>query len=329
MEKKIIIISRTPLRITFVGGGTDIGRYYKERGPGAVISAAVNKYIYVTVHRRFDSTIRVSYSRTENVESVDQLMHPTVREALRLLDIDGGIEITSMGDIPAGGTGMGSSSTFLVGLLNALHAWRGEYATAVQLAEEAVRIERGILKEPGGKQDQYIAALGGIQFMEFNRDETVVTTPLIMKEESRKNLQDNLLLLYTGSQRRSAEIHERQSKDAGMHLESYDRMRDLAYSMFKSLVENRWDETGRYLHENWLIKRTLADGISSPAIDNYYKAAMENGATGGKLIGAGGSGFMLFFAPRGSHEAIRKALGLKAEPFEFETLGSRIIYVGD
>ncbi len=328
MDKRVMIMSRTPLRITFVGGGTDV-QYYKQHGPGAVISAAVNKYIYVLVHKRFDDLIRVGYSRTENVKDVDELMHPTVRESLRFLGIDGGIEITSMADIPAGGTGMGSSSTFLVGLLNALHAWKGEYAIPTQLAEEAVKIERNILKEPGGKQDQYMAALGGMQLMEFNRDETVVTTPVIMKEESRAQLHEHLLLVYTGRQRSSGGILARQSDEMEMHLEAYDKMRGLAYRMFKSLVENRWEDTGKCLHENWMLKRTLSSSISDPDIDNYYKTAIDNGAEGGKVIGAGGGGFLLFYADKGKHDTIVKALGLRQEPFEFEMLGSRIIYVGD
>ena len=191
------------------------------------------------------------------VHSPEELKHPTVREALKLLKLDCGIEITSMADIPAGGTGMGSSSSFLVGLLNALHAWKGEYATQKQLAEEAVEIERNILKEPGGKQDQYIAAFGGIQFMEFNKDETVVNTPVIMNEESREELRKNLLLMYTGSQRSSTEIHIKQTNEVEMHLDEYRKMYFLAKELFEKLTNNQWKDTGNLLHQNWLLKKKL------------------------------------------------------------------------
>ena len=330
MEKRRMIMSRTPLRITFVGGGTDLPEFYREYGPGAVVSAAINKYVYVTVHKRFDDMIRVGYSVTENVHSPDELKHPTVREALKLLKLDCGIEITSMADIPAGGTGMGSSSSFLVGLLNALHAWKGEYATQKQLAEEAVEIERNILKEPGGKQDQYIAAFGGIQYMEFNKDETVVNTPVIMNEKSREELRKNLLLMYTGSQRSSTEIHIKQTNEVEMHLDEYGKMYVLARELFEKLTNNQWKDTGNLMHQNWLLKKNLSNNISNTEIDSWYRKAMDSGALGGKLIGAGGSGFLMFFAPREKHMDIEKSLSkLRIEPFDFEALGSRIIYVGD
>ncbi len=325
-----MIISRTPLRVTFTGGGTDLPAYYKNYGPGACVAAAINKYIYVNVHKRFDKGIRVGYSKTEIVDDVDQIQHPTVRESLRLLKLDSGIEITTMGDIPAGGTGMGSSSCFLVGLLNALHAWKGEYATDIELAEEAVRIERDILKEHGGKQDQYISALGGLQFMEFRRDGKVVTKPIIMSEESRERLRDHLLLFYTGMQRSSAAIHSKQVEQVDKHVEQYREMAKLAKRMFVDLTRNKWNNTGKYLHENWILKKTLSENISNPDIDKYYSRALSAGAEGGKLLGAGGGGFLLFFAPPDRHNAIIKALPeLRYEPFDFSYAGSRIIYVGD
>ena len=330
MTKRRMIISRTPLRITFVGGGTDLPEYYRSHGPGAVISAAINKYIYVNVHKRFDSSIRVGYSKTEIVDDPERIEHPTVREALKLLDIKGGVEITTMGDIPAGGTGMGSSSSFLVGLLNALHAWKGEYATPTELAEEAVKIERGILKEPGGKQDQYIAAFGGMQFMEFHKDESVIHTPIIMSEESREGLLKHLHLFYTGIQRRSAQIHAIQTTEIEKHVGDYRRMVDLSYGMFSDLTKNNWQSTGKYLHENWLIKKTLSKGISNDSVDNYYDRALRAGAEGGKLIGAGAGGFMLFFrSPDSAGEMVSALPELREEPFEFSFQGSKIVYVGD
>ncbi len=325
-----MIMTKTPLRITFVGGGTDLPGYYKNYGGGAVVSAAINKYIHIVVNKKFDNRIRVSYSRTEIVDSVDKIQHPTVREALKLLKIDGGIEIVSISDIPSGGTGLGSSSTFLVGLLNALHAWKGEFVSPKELAEEAVRIERGILKEPGGKQDQYIAAYGGIKLMEFNEDESVVLKPVIAKESDYMLLKNHLMLLYTGLQRSSAQIHSKQADAIQKHVSEYNKMRDLSYALFDSICNGRWARTGKFLDQNWKLKRTLSEGISDSKIDAMYNKALATGALGGKLIGAGGGGFLLMFAPPAKHAAIKRALPqLKEEPFGFEVLGSRIVYVGE
>lgn len=325
-----MIMSRTPLRITFVGGGTDIPSYYREYGPGAVVSASINKYIYVAVNKKFDSKIRVSYSVTEIVDSVDEIKHPTVREALKLLDIDGGVEIVSISDIPSRGTGLGSSSTFLVGLLNALHAYKGEHASSLQLAEEAVKIEREILGEPGGKQDQYMAAYGGIQFMEFHQDERVSVKPVIMSEEIRAKLQSNLLLMYTGRERSSTEIHRVQANGVSSKLESYHLMKGMAFEMFDAMCKGDTDEIGKLLHRNWEQKRQLADGITDRNIDAWYQSAMSNGAIGGKMIGAGGGGFLLLFASPDMHGKIIGGLtGLKQETFNIEYDGSRIIFVGD
>lgn len=325
-----MIMTRTPLRITFTGGGTDISSYYREHGPGAVVNAAINKYIYITVNKKFDNEIRVSYSKTEIVPHVSDIQHPTVREALRLLGIDGGIEIVSMSDIPSGGTGLGSSSSFLVGLLNALHAWKGEFAPPRQLAEEAVEIERNVLREPGGKQDEYIAAYGGLQFMEFNRDESVVVKPIIMAEEARDGLWRHLQMLYTGRQRASADLHKVQSAGTLPNLKSYDSMRDLANRLYGNLTNGDWRDTGRLMHENWMLKKKLAGGISDNTIDDWYSRALAAGAIGGKIMGAGGGGFLLLFTPPERHEAVRLALPeLVEQEFEFEPQGSSIVYVGD
>jgi D-glycero-alpha-D-manno-heptose-7-phosphate kinase len=329
MYNSRMIMTKTPLRITFVGGGTDLPSFYKAHGPGAVVSAAINKYIYIIVNKKFDDKIRVSYSVTEIVDKVEQIKHPTIREALRLLKIDGGIEIVSISDIPSEGTGLGSSSSFLVGLLNALHAWRGELASPKQLAEEAVKIEREILKEPGGKQDQYIAAYGGIQFMEFNSDESVVVKPVLLQEEKRVALRDSLILMYTGKDRKSTDIHRNQMKETHNKAELYKKMKDLAGQLYNSLSKGRIEETGKMLHENWLLKKQLASGISDQNIDVMYNSAISAGAEGGKLIGAGGGGFMLFYAKKDKHKKINEALRLRLEPFDFESLGSRIIHVGE
>ena len=324
-----MIMTKTPLRITFVGGGTDIPEFYRQYGPGVSIAAAIDKYIYVTVHKRFDNTIRVSYSKTEMVDTVDQVQHPTIREALKLVGIDGGVEITNIADIPSGGTGLGSSSSFLVGLLNALHAWKGEFASPRQLAKEAVKIEREILKEPGGRQDQYIAALGGMQFMEFHKDDSVVTAPLIMPEDSRERLRKHLLLLYMGTQKAQAGVHDKMAAAVNDKVDSHKKMVELGYKMFDDISKNNWQTTGKYLNENWALKK-VTHGLEDPRIDDFYIRGIRAGASGGKVIGAGNRGFMMFFAPPEKHESIKNALKeLRAEPFAFEPLGSRIVYVGD
>ena len=324
-----MIVTKTPLRITFTGGGTDLPSFYKEYGPGTVISAAINKYIYIIVNKKFDGKIRISYSITEIVDNVDQIKHPSVREALRLLGISGGIEIVSISDIPSEGTGLGSSSTFLVGLLNALHAFKGEKTSKKQLAEEAVKIEREILKEPGGKQDQYISSFGGIQYMEFKKDESVMLKPISLSETSKRRLKDNLLMLYTGSQRKSTEIHKLQAQEVPNKVESYSKMREITSDLYDSFEKDIIDNTGRLLHENWILKKQLAQSISNPEIDFLYNSALKEGAQGGKLIGAGGSGFLLFYAEKEKHNNIKNSLKLNAEPFDFDNQGSRIAYIAD
>lgn len=326
-----IILTRTPLRITFVGGGTDIPAYYKEYGPGAVISAAMDKYIYILVGTHFyKDELRLSYSKTENaVKKIDDIQHPTLREALRLLDIGSGVQVVSMTEVPSAGTGLGSSSSFLVGVLNALHAWKGEFASPDQLAEEAVHIEREVLKEAGGKQDQYMAAFGGIQLMEFNKDESVAVKPAPVSKSKLDELNDHLLLLYTGIQRDSTKIHVSQRQEIGNHLQEYARMKGLAYEAFDSIVDGDMQKLGKLLDENWQLKRKLSGGISDPTIDGWYNTAIKAGALGGKIIGAGGGGFMMFLAPPERHQMIKAALkDLHEEKFRFESSGSRIVYTG-
>ena len=327
-----MIISKTPLRITFVGGGTDLPAYYKQYGPGAVTNCAIDKYIYVIIHKNFDNRIRVSYSRIENVDDVNKIEHPTVREALKLLGISRGVDITSMADVPAlvGGLGLGSSYSFLVGVLNALHAWKGELASPKQLAEEATKIELEMLKGSSGKQDQYIAAFGGMRFFEFNKDGETVVKPLIMDQGAKREFRNHLLLLHTGKEHHAEQILKKQSDVVKDHLEAYNRMRDCAYEMYDMFANSRWHDVGKMMHENWLLKRSLSPDISDPWIDEHYDKAMKAGAIGGKMIGAGGGGFFLFFADPEDHKRITEALpDLKPVPFEFETSGSRIISLED
>jgi len=326
-----MVISKTPMRITFVGGGTDIPSYYRQYGPGAVISATINKYIYIIANKLFTDDIVIKYSKIETVNDPNDIQHPLFREALKLLGIKKSIEINSVSEVTTarGGVGLGSSSAFLVGLLNALHAWQGETASPRQLAEEAVHIEREILKEPGGKQDQYMAAFGGIRYLQFNKDESVDVKRIEIDEELRNELRSRLIMFYTGIQRSSGEIHAKQAAEADRHIEAYKRMKDLADRLYKDLNNGIIDNVGKLLHENWLLKRSLSNGISSSEIDALYEKAMRAGAEGGKLIGAGGGGFLMFFADPNKHDAIRKSIGLQEIKFDFEALGSRIIYASE
>ncbi len=324
-----MIMSRTPLRVSFVGGGTDIREYYSVHG-GAVVSAAINKYIHIIVNKKFDSKIRVSYSKTEIVSSPDELTHPLVREALKLLDITKAIEILSISDIPSEGTGLGSSSSFTVGLLNALHAWLGEHASAKQLAEEACRIERDIVRDPGGKQDQYIAAFGGLRLFEFQPDDEVRVNYVLMADGGRKQLDDSLMLLYTGLTRSSSEILKGQISGMNDRLEYYTAIKEMAYSCFKSLEKSDIEGAGRLLDEGWKFKKRLGNGITNQHIDEIYDRAKKAGAYGGKITGAGGGGFLLLLVDPDKKERIRKDLSsLVEQRINVEAYGSRIVYVGE
>ncbi len=324
-----MIISRTPFRASFAGGGTDLGDFYRQEA-GAVTCSTVSRYMFITVNKRFDETIRVSYSKTEIVEDFQAVQHPIVREALRLTGLTEGLEITSIADLPAG-TGMGSSSAFAVGLLNALHAYGGQYAPAERLAEEACRIEIDILGEPIGKQDQYAAAYGGLNQIRFNPDETVFVDPVITSREVQKELDANLLLFYTGRTRAASSILGRQQEETDRKRDVLRRMRQIAEAMARVLQDGRrLNDFGDLLHEAWQLKRGLADGISNPDIDRRYESARAAGALGGKVLGAGGGGFLLLFVERQNQDRVRECLeGLRELPFRLEPQGSKIIYVGD
>ena len=323
-----MIISRTPFRISFAGGGTDLAAFYR-RQPGAVTSSAVDKYMYITVNKRFDETIRVSYAKTEIVGSVDDLQHPIVREALKLTGLTEGLEITSIADLPAG-TGMGSSSSFTVGLLNALHAYAGRYTSAEQLAQEACRIEIELLGEPIGKQDQYAAAYGGLNHIQFNPDETVFVDPVISANETRVELSEHLLLLYTGVKRSASAILTKQKEDTKRKLDILSKMRDISKEMARVLQSGRrLTEFGELMHQAWLLKRSVTGGITNADVDRWYKMAREAGSLGGKLLGAGGGGFLLFFVERQNRQRVRERLAELCElPFQLEPQGAKILYVG-
>ncbi|MFQ1020775.1 GHMP family kinase ATP-binding protein [Tardisphaera saccharovorans] len=293
------VVTKAPLRITFAGGGTDVPSFYREHGPGALLAATINRYIYVTVARNFyPDEYRISYSVTEDkVRDIDQIRHPTVRESLKLLGINKGVQIVSVTEIPSRGTGLGSSSAFLVALLLALHTWLGESVTPETLAREAYHVEREVLKEPGGKQDQYAAAYGGINLFQFNSDDAVLVRPVIMSAERRRELEGYLLLVFTGAERSSGSIHEVQDSTVRDHLEGYYRVRELAYRARDLLSRGDLEELGRLVGENWGVKKTFAPSISNPDIDEIYEKGVRAGAIGGKLQGAGGGGFMLFLVP--------------------------------
>jgi D-glycero-alpha-D-manno-heptose-7-phosphate kinase len=324
-----MIISRTPLRMSFVGGGSDLPGYYREYG-GAVVSTAIDKYIYVTVNRKFDNGIRVSYSVTEEVERVDDIRHGLVREALKYLELDGGLEITTIADIPSRGTGLGSSSSFTVGLLNALYAHKSQYASSDKLGKESCSIEIDLCQEPIGKQDQYAAAFGGFNLIEFRQDDTVLVSPIICRPEVIDTIQTNTLVFYTGSTRSASELLRRQSQEVAesrVKRRSMTRMVQLAHELREELQRNNVSAFGEILHENWELKKTMADGVSNCEIDAWYDAARKAGALGGKLLGAGAGGFLMFYAPEERHHAIKQVLDeLRPIPMGFEPLGSRIIF---
>ncbi len=324
-----MIITRTPFRISFVGGGTDLSDYYRHK-PGAVVSTTINKYMYIIVNKRFDNTIRVSYSRTETLDNIEEIQHPVVREALKLTGINKGIEIVSVADVPSG-TGLGSSSSFTVGLLNALYAYKGILKSAEELAREACHIEIDILGEPIGKQDQYIVAYGGFRYIQFNPDETVFTEHIIYAMENKEKLSQNLLLYYTGDTRETKSILKEQKVNSRQRnkIELLKKMRDQALQLREGLNNSSSpDILGKFLHRGWQLKKQLASGISNSRIDEYYEKALRAGALGGKIVGAGGGGFLLLYCPRKKQPKVREALNnLTLTEFSLEPEGSKIIYV--
>jgi len=327
-----MIISRTPLRISFAGGGSDLSAYYRYE-PGAVVSVSIDKYIYITVNAKFDSQIRASYSVTEIVDHIDDLRHQLIREALRVVGRDHSIEITSISDIPSQGTGLGSSSTYTVGLLNALYAFTGRFTSADRLAREACQIEIEHCGEPIGKQDQYIAAYGGLQFIQFNPDESVFVDPVICRSQTKAWLEERLLMFYTGATRATANVLREQranTESGGAQRVGLQHMVYLAHELRAALIRDDLSGFGEVLHEGWMHKRELASGITNTQIDDWYERGRASGASGGKILGAGGGGFLLLYAPVERHAAIRAALPeLRHVPVRFTPQGSKIIYVED
>ena len=295
---------------------------------GAVLSTTIDQHIYVTIHRRFEPTIRVSYSRTEMAATLDEVQHELVREAMRRVEIDEPLEITTIGDVPAG-TGMGSSSSLTVGLLAALHGYRHRIVSPRLLAEQACRIEIDVLRKPIGCQDQYVAAFGGLNYIRFNQDDTVDVEPVPCRAETLAGLEQRVLLLYTGQTRDANAILERQSNATVDRMDVLRSMRDLADQMRHTLAgEGDLERFEDLLHRGWELKRSLGCGISNDRVNEWYTAARRAGATGGKLLGAGGGGFLLLTAPPWRHRAIREALGRPRElPFRIARYGSRNIFI--
>jgi D-glycero-alpha-D-manno-heptose-7-phosphate kinase len=321
-----MIIVQTPLRISFFGGGTDFPSFFLSEG-GAVLSSAINKYIFITIKERFDCKLRVGYTRTEMVDSVAEIQHELIREALLRTGIKEGVEITTMGDIPAAGTGLGSSSTVTVGSLHAMYRYLSESVTAEQLAREACEIEIEKLKKPIGIQDQYIVALGGLRFMEFDTDGTVRTERIQLDYWSRLQLNESLLLFFTGITRQAGSILGEQKKNINDRLAILREMKRMAYIAREDLKAGNLDIIGELLHHSWELKKQLASGISNKMIDAIYQQALKAGATGGKITGAGGGGFLLLYVPYHKREAVRSAMGsLQELPIQIEPDGSKVIF---
>jgi D-glycero-alpha-D-manno-heptose-7-phosphate kinase len=324
-----MIISRTPLRMSFVGGGSDLPSFYRRHG-GAVLSTAIDKYIYVNINKKFDGGVRLAYSKTEEVDAVDQIEHELFKAAFGLLGLKGGVEITTIADIPSRGTGLGSSSTFTAGLINAITAYQGRRVTTEEIAAKACEIEIDICGAPIGKQDQYAAAYGGFNLIEFHPDERVSVTPVIMNPTVLKTLERRIIVFYTGMVRSASHILQEQSDRVASDKDKQDalqRMVALSYVLRDRLQEGDLGSFGEILDENWALKKSLASGVSTQDIDDWYALAKAAGAVGGKILGAGSGGFLMFYAPEEAHPAIAQALHfLRRVTFGFEPDGSKVIF---
>ncbi len=324
-----MIVSQTPLRISFAGGATDFARYYREH-EGLVVSAAIDKYIYVIVSPRFDDLIYVNYSKKEIVDKINDLQHELVREALVRAGIQAAVEITMLADVPSEGSGLGSSSSLVVGLLHALYGYKGELVTAEQLAREACEIEIEICGKPIGKQDQYIAAVGGITAFTFHKDGRVEYRPCKIAEETLYNLEDNLLLFFTGYSRSASSIlkdqNDRSKRNDSSMLDNLHFTKDLGYKSLASLESGNLEEFAMLMDVHWQRKKARSSGMSNVQINQWYDHAMANGALGGKLIGAGGGGFLMFYA--GDKKRLRHAMrekGLQEVRFRFDFEGTKVV----
>jgi len=321
-----MIISQTPLRISFFGGGTDFREFYQEE-PGWVLSSAIDKYIFVTIKERFDDKIRVGYTRTELVDSIDEVEHELVRECLRKTGITRRVEINTMADIPSEGSGLGSSSTLTVGLLHAMYMYLGTPKDHAALAREACEVEIDVLKKPIGVQDQYIASYGGQRFFEFCADGQMNVQSIAMDPNVARRLNQNLILFYTNVARKAESVLAEQRENIPDRRATLREMKKMAVTGRTLLEQGRIDDFGLLMHEAWLLKKQLASKVSNPAIDELYDAAIGAGAFGGKITGAGGGGFLMLYCPRERQDAVRSALHHLPElPFHLERDGSKVIF---
>lgn len=320
-----MIVVKTPLRLSFLGGGTDFDDFSLTHG-GAVLSTAINKCVYVIVKERFDDMIYVNYSKKEIVDSVDKLEHELLRETMRITGVEKGIEVTTLADIPSEGTGLGSSSAITVGLLQAFYTYQRQIVAARTLADEACRIEIDILGKPIGRQDQYISAFGNIQFITFGNP-SIEVAKLELSPENKRRLNDALLLFYTGITRKSTEILSEQKANINKQVAVLSEIKRLAFKAREALLQGAFDDFGEIMHQGWEFKKRLASKISNSEIDAAYQVARKAGAIGGKLAGAGGGGFLLLYCPNGKQDEVRGALkGLREFPFRFQPDGSKVIF---
>ena len=326
-----MIIARTPFRVSFAGGGTDLREFYSQE-PGRVISTSINKYIYVVIKRQLgivEHKYRINWSQVEFKDKIEDIEHPIVKEALKFFKVDFPIEITTFSDIP-GQTGLGSSSSFAVGLVNALHALRGEMVTKHTLASEAAHIEVDVLGRAMGKQDHFAAAYGNLNIFTFNPDESVTVEPVLYRPEIKKAIESNLLLFYLKTKRDASNILKTQQKETQNKLNSLRELKDLVVPLrdiISNSSGNELNKFGELLDKGWKIKRELTDKISSDKIDNYYQKAKDSGAIGGKLLGAGGGGFLLLYVETKHHQSVIDALSeLFCLPIGFDDGGTRITY---
>ena len=326
-----MIITRTPFRISFAGGGTDLREFYSQES-GRVISTSIDKYIYVVIKRQLgivEHKYRINWSQVEFKDKIEDIEHPIVKEALKFFKVDFPIEITTFSDIP-GQTGLGSSSSFAVGLVNALHALRGEMVTKHTLASEAAHIEVDVLGRAMGKQDHFAAAYGNLNLFTFNPDESVTVEPVLYRPEIKKAIESNLLMFYLKTKRDASDILKTQQKETQNKLNSLRELQDLVVPLrdiFSNSSGNELNKFGELLDKGWKIKRELTDKISSDEIDNYYQKAKDSGAIGGKLLGAGGGGFLLLYAEAKHHQSVIDALSeLFCLPIGFDEGGTRITY---
>lgn len=321
-----MIIVQTPLRVSFFGGGTDFRAFFMQEG-GCVLSSAIDKYIFITIKERFDSKLRIGYTQTEMVDEVDQIHHELIRESLRITRIGRGVEITTMGDIPSEGSGLGSSSTVTVGALHAMYAYLGEIVPAERLAREACEIEIEILKRPIGVQDQYIAAYGGLRFFEFLPNGQVLAEKINLSIEAQRALNNNFMLFFTGISRTSSSVLREQVNNLNDRLSELREIKDMACEARCAIEAENFDALGVLLHQSWELKKRLAGTISNEQINEMYETARKAGAIGGKISGAGGGGFLLLHVPIERQDKVRGALhGLQELPFRLEADGTKVIF---